>query len=94
MYKNIDTKFKPKVRKIYNYLPHFSASIARKELYLDFELNIEKKLADVVLELKISNDYNTDIYWNEFYSEDLNLELETKIAKPKNWTQIMIKQQN
>jgi len=34
-----------------------------------------------------------ETYWNEYYSEDLNLELETKIAKAKNWTQIMIKQQ-
>ena len=43
LYKNNDTQFRPKVMKMCNYLPHFSAYIAHKELYLDFELNIEEK---------------------------------------------------
>ena len=43
LYKNIDTKFRAKVIKNCNDLQHFSAYIAHKELYIDFELNIEKK---------------------------------------------------
>ena len=43
LFKNIDAQFRSKVMKICNYLPQFSAYIAHKEFYLDFELNIEEK---------------------------------------------------
>ena len=43
LYKNIDTKFRLKVIKNCNYLPHFSAYIAHKELNVEFELKINKK---------------------------------------------------
>ena len=46
--RNINTKSRPKVIKVCNYLPHFGAYNAHKELYLDFKLNIEEKYVNVI----------------------------------------------
>ena len=48
LYKNIDAQLRPKLMKICNYLPQFSAYITHEQLCLNSELNIEGKKADVI----------------------------------------------